>query len=211
LVNELAIIFHRLGIDTLEVLEAAGTKWNFLPFRPGLVGGHCIGVDPYYLTHKAEAVGHHPEVILAGRRINDGMGRYVARETVKELVAAGFELRGARVTVLGLTFKEDCSDLRNSQVVTLVEELCSFGVDVRVHDPVASQEAAQSEYGIELVDWDAIPRSDALVLAVAHRGFLERGLDGLGEKLGGGGCLVDIKSRLDPKAVRDAGFRLWRL
>src|SRR4029453_3254724 len=148
--NELAIIFHRLGIDTLEVLQAAGTKWNFLPFRPGLVGGHCIGVDPYYLTHQAEKVGYHPQVILAGRRINDGMGKYVADETVKHLIQAGFAVRGESIIVLGLTFKENCPDIRNTRVIDVVRELESYGAVVHVHDPMASPVEAEHEYGVQL-------------------------------------------------------------
>jgi UDP-N-acetyl-D-galactosamine dehydrogenase len=151
LMNELAIIFDRIGLDTSEVLEAAGTKWNFLKFKPGLVGGHCIGVDPYYLTHKAEMLGYHPQVILAGRRINDGMGKYIAEQTVKQMIGGGGYIKGARVTVLGLTFKEDCTDLRNSKVVDIINELQSYGVDVAVHDPQADADEALQEYGITLV------------------------------------------------------------
>src|SRR5499427_1254437 len=154
LMNELSLIFHRIGIDTLEVLEAAGTKWTFLPFRPGLVGGHCIGVDPYYLTHKAEMLGYFPQVILAGRRINDGMGKYVADETVRLMIRAGSTVSGADVNVLGLTFKENCPDLRNSRVIDVVNELSSFGVTVRVHDPVADAAEARHEYGVELTPWE---------------------------------------------------------
>src|SRR5499426_3732242 len=153
LMNELALIFHRVGIDTLEVLEAAGTKWNFLPFRPGLVGGHCIGVDPYYLTHKADRLGYHPQVILAGRRINDGMGKYIAEQTVKQMIRAGFPVKGAHINVLGLTFKENCPDLRNSRVIDVVRELDSYGVDVHVHDPVADAAEAMHEYGVKLTPW----------------------------------------------------------
>ena len=148
-VNELAIIFEKLGIDTHEVLKAAGTKWNFLPFRPGLVGGHCIGVDPYYLTHKAELAGYHPEVILAGRRINDGMGPYIARKTVQQMIHAGRNIKGARVNVLGLTFKENVPDIRNSKVVDIIRELQEFGVETFVHDPLASADDALHEYGVQ--------------------------------------------------------------
>ncbi|MCC7040787.1 MAG: nucleotide sugar dehydrogenase [Burkholderiales bacterium] len=211
LMNELALIFHRLGIDTGEVLAAAGTKWNFLPFRPGLVGGHCIGVDPYYLTHKADMVGYHPQVILAGRRINDGMGRYVAEQTVKELVKAGFEVRGADVVVLGLTFKEDCADLRNSRVIDVIRELESFGVDVHVHDPVAEPAHAMAEYGIGLVDWDALPRAKAIVAAVAHRSFRSRSADAIAARLAPGGVYVDVKGVADAAALASRGVRVWRL
>ena len=173
LMNELALLFHKIGIDTTEVLEAAGTKWNFLPFRPGLVGGHCIGVDPYYLTHKADKLGYHPQVILAGRRINDGMGKYVAEQTVKHMIQGGSPVKGAHVTVLGLTFKENCPDIRNSRVIDVVHELASYGLTVHVHDPVADPEEAQREYGVELEPWDALPRASAIVAAVAHREFRE--------------------------------------
>jgi UDP-N-acetyl-D-galactosamine dehydrogenase len=211
LMNELAIIFDRLGLDTLEVLEAAGTKWNFLPFRPGLVGGHCIGVDPYYLTHKAERIGYHPEVILAGRRINDGMAKFVAEQTVKQMIAAGSHVKGAPVNVLGLTFKEDCPDLRNSKVAELVAELKSYGADVHVYDPVCRPEDALHEYGIPLVTWDALPRADALVAAVSHREILGMGLEQCLTKLKPGGCFIDVKSRFDRAALESRGMRVWRL
>ena len=154
LMNELSLIFHRIGIDTMEVLETAGTKWNFLPFRPGLVGGHCIGVDPYYLTHKADMLGYHPQVILAGRRINDGMGKYIADETVKQLIRAGVPVKGCHINVLGLTFKENCPDLRNSRVIDVVRELESYGAIVHVHDPVAEPDEASHEYGVALESWE---------------------------------------------------------
>src|SRR5947207_13537517 len=158
LMNELSLIFDLMGIRTRDVLDAAGTKWNFLRFRPGLVGGHCIGVDPYYLTHKADLLGYHPQVILAGRRINDGMGKYVADQTVKLMIQAGSAVKGAAVNVLGLTFKENCPDLRNSRVIDVVRELESFGVSVHVHDPVADPEDALREYGVRLTSWDDLPR-----------------------------------------------------
>jgi len=211
LMNELAIIFNRLGLDTLEVLETAGTKWNFLPFRPGLVGGHCIGVDPYYLTHKAERSGYHPQVILAGRRINDGMGKYVAEQTVKRMIAAGSAVKGAHVNILGLTFKEDCADIRNSKVVDVAAELASYGVEVRIHDPEARGDEAAEEFGIELCDWGALPRADALVVAVAHRRFLSLGASQLAEKIVPGGCFIDVKSRFDRAALQAAGLQVWRL
>jgi UDP-N-acetyl-D-galactosamine dehydrogenase len=211
LMNELAIIFDRLGLDTLEVLEAAGTKWNFLPFRPGLVGGHCIGVDPYYLTHKAERIGYHPQVILAGRRINDGMSKFVAEQTVKQMIAAGSHVKGAPVNVLGLTFKEDCPDLRNSKVAEVVAELQSYGADVRVYDPVCKPEDAMHEYGIPLVSWDALPQAEALVAAVAHRQILGMGLEQCLTKLKPGGCFIDVKSRFDRGALESKGMRVWRL
>ena len=177
LMNELALIFHRIGIDTLDVLQAAGTKWNFLPFRPGLVGGHCIGVDPYYLTHKADKLGYHPQVILAGRRINDGMGKYVAEQTVKQLIQSGAHVKGAEVIVLGLTFKENCPDLRNSRVIDIMRELESYGARVSVHDPLADAQEAMHEYGVALRSWDELPRASAIVAAVAHDEFKRRPID----------------------------------
>jgi UDP-N-acetyl-D-galactosamine dehydrogenase len=211
LMNELALIFGRLGIDTSEVLQAAGTKWNFLPFRPGLVGGHCIGVDPYYLTHKAEMLGYHPEVILAGRRINDGMGKHVAEQTVKHLVRNGWKVAGAPVVVLGLTFKEDCPDLRNSRVIDVIRELQSYGAEVIVHDPVADADEAMHEYGVRLVDWDALPRAVAIVAAVAHRQFRQRPLAAFVAKLQDGGVLADVKSQFPASEAAGRGITLWRL
>ena len=211
LMNELAIIFDKIGIDTLEVLKAAGTKWNFLPFRPGLVGGHCIGVDPYYLTHKAEMIGYHPQVILAGRRINDGMAKFVAEKTVKSIISAGFQVKGAKVNVIGLTFKENCPDLRNSKVADIVYELQSYGVDVHVHDPVAEADEAQHEYGIALESWNDLPQADALIVAVPHKEVLARSLTDFQSKLNDGGCFVDVKSQFDPDALREAGYCVWRL
>ena len=212
LINELALIFERVGIDTIDVLEAAGTKWNFLPFRPGLVGGHCIGVDPYYLTHKAEMLGYQPQVILAGRRINDGVAAHVAQQTVKKIAQAGGKLRGAKVIVLGLTFKENCADLRNSKVADLVSELVEFGCDVFVHDPLARSEDALHEYGIRLVEWDELPSdADAIVAAVSHADFKARPLDDILGLIKQGGILMDIKSTYDRDAIEAAGVRLWRL
>jgi len=211
LMNELAIIFNRLGLDTHEVLEAAGTKWNFLPFRPGLVGGHCIGVDPYYLTHKAEMIGYQPQVILAGRRINDGMGKFIAEQTIKQMIAGGSSIKGARVNVLGLTFKEDVPDLRNSKVIDVINELRSFGVEVAVHDPVAAAADAQHEYGIVLTPWEQLAPADALVAAVSHRVYLERPLGEIISKLSAGGSFIDVKSRFDRSALEQAGMRVWRL
>jgi UDP-N-acetyl-D-galactosamine dehydrogenase len=211
LVNELAIIFHQLGIDTLEVLEAAGTKWNFLPFRPGLVGGHCIGVDPYYLTYKAETVGYHPQVILAGRKINDGMGKYVAEQTVKRMILRGFQVNRDRVIVLGLTFKENCPDTRNSRVVDVVRELQSFGAEVFVHDPVADPREAEREYGIRLTPWEELPRAAAVVAAVAHREYAQRPLEDLVAKMAPNGVYVDVKSQADVAALSAHGIEVWRL
>jgi len=210
-VNELAIIFEKLGIDTNEVLKAAGTKWNFLPFRPGLVGGHCIGVDPYYLTYKAELAGYHPEVILAGRRINDGMGSHIARKTVQQMIHAGRNIKGARVNVLGLTFKENVPDIRNSKVVDIIRELHEFGVETFVHDPLAAADDALHEYGLRLTDWESLPAADALILAVAHRQFLEIPQDQMLRKIVRRGCLIDVKSALDADALRREGLTVWRL
>jgi UDP-N-acetyl-D-galactosamine dehydrogenase len=211
LMNELAIIFDKIGIDTLEVLKAAGTKWNFLPFRPGLVGGHCIGVDPYYLTHKAEMIGYHPQVILAGRRINDGMAKFVAEKTVKSMISAGFHVKGSKVNVIGLTFKENCPDLRNSKVADIVYELQSYGVEVHVHDPVAEADEAKHEYGIALERWEDLPKADALIVAVPHKEVLARSLTDFQSKLNDGGCFVDVKAQFDPNGIREAGYCLWRL
>ncbi len=211
LMNELAIIFGKIGIDTTEVLEAAGTKWNFLKFKPGLVGGHCIGVDPYYLTHKAEMLGYHPDVILAGRRINDGMGKYIAEQTVKQMIAGGTFIKGAKVNVLGLTFKENCADVRNSKVVDIIHELTSYGVEVFTHDPEADAEEAAAEYGVQLLPWETLPRADAIVAAVAHKGFLEIGAQGLSRKLVDGGSFVDVKAAFDPTPLAALGVRVWRL
>ncbi len=212
LMNELAIIFERLGIDTLEVLKAAGTKWNFLPFRPGLVGGHCIGVDPYYLTHKAEILGYHPQVIQAGRRINDGMAAYVAQQTIKKMIRSGTNIRGAKVIVLGLTFKENCSDLRNSKVADLVKELQEFGCEVYVHDPLAEAEQALHEYGITLREWHQLPQNaDAIIAAVSHAKYTTQPVANLLAPLKRCGVFIDIKSAYMPEAITATGAYLWRL
>ena len=211
LMNELAILFDRIGIDTLDVLQAAGTKWNFLPFRPGLVGGHCIGVDPYYLTHKADMVGYHPQVILAGRRINDGMGKFIAEQTVKHMIRNGSQVKGSRVNVLGLTFKENCPDIRNTRVVDVIRELKSYGIEVHVHDPVGDADEARHEYALELEPWAALPRADAIVVAVAHQQFRTTPLASYLEKVIQGGCFIDVKSQFDVAALRQAGLTVWRL
>jgi len=211
LMNELAILFDRIGIDTLEVLQAAGTKWNFLPFRPGLVGGHCIGVDPYYLTHKADMLGYHPQVILAGRRINDGMGKFVAEQTVKHMIHTGSQVKNSQVNVLGLTFKENCPDIRNTRVIDVIQELASYGVDVKVHDPVADPEEARHEYGIELCGWDSLPAADAVIVAVAHREYLARPLTDFLGRVRQHGCFIDVKSAFDLSALRQSGLTCWRL
>ena len=211
LMNELSIIFDKMGIDTSEVLEAAGTKWNFLKFKPGLVGGHCIGVDPYYLTHKAEMLGYNPQVILAGRRINDGMGKFIAEQTIKNMIAAGSYIKGAKVNVLGLTFKENCGDLRNSKVIDIINELKSYGVEVFVTDPQAESDEAVHEYGVPLLPWDDMPRADAIVAAVAHREFAALSMEDFSKKLVKGGAFIDVKAAFDRKAIEGAGYRLWRL
>jgi UDP-N-acetyl-D-glucosamine/UDP-N-acetyl-D-galactosamine dehydrogenase len=211
LMNELALIFHRIGIDTLEVLQAAGTKWNFMPFRPGLVGGHCIGVDPYYLTHKADMLGYHPQVILAGRRINDGMGKYIAEQTVKQLIQNGFSVKDADVIVLGLTFKENCPDLRNSKVIDVIRELRSYGVRVHIHDPVAEPAEAVHEYGVELTQWERLPKASAIVAAVAHKQYKDTPLDTMLAKLAPGGVYVDVKCQADQEALGKRGVNVWRL
>ncbi len=211
LMNELTMIFHRLGIDTAAVLEAAGTKWNFLRFTPGLVGGHCIGVDPYYLTTKAESVGYHPQVILAGRRINNGMGVYVAEQTVKLLSRRGTPAAGARVAVLGLTFKEDVPDVRNSRVSDIVAELRQYGIDVVVHDPLIESADAEREYGICLATWESLKDFDGIVLAVPHRAYREMGSATLLRILkGNGGIVMDVKGLLDPRSL-PSGISYWRL
>ncbi|MBI3808886.1 MAG: nucleotide sugar dehydrogenase [Nitrospirae bacterium] len=211
LMNELTLIFHRLGIDTNAVLEAAGTKWNFLRFTPGLVGGHCIGVDPYYLTAKAESVGYHPQVILAGRRINNGMGVYVAEQTVKSLSRRGTPAAGARVAVLGLTFKEDVPDVRNSRVSDIVAELRQYGIDVVVHDPLIESADAEREYGICLATWESLKDFDGIVLAVPHRAYREMGSATLLRILkGNGGIVMDVKGLLDPRSL-PSGISYWRL
>jgi UDP-N-acetyl-D-glucosamine/UDP-N-acetyl-D-galactosamine dehydrogenase len=211
LVNELSLIFHRIGIETLDVLKAAGTKWNFLPFRPGLVGGHCIGVDPYYLTHKAEMLGYHPQVILAGRRINDGMGKYIAEQTVKCMINAGQKVKGGDAIVLGLTFKENCPDLRNSKVIDVIRELQTYGLNVHVHDPVAAAAEARHEYGVDLVAWDELPRAGAIVAAVAHQALVDRSIDQLLGKLMPGGVYADVKCTADVQGLRGHGVHVWRL
>lgn len=212
LMNELSLIFHRLGIDTRSVLEAAGTKWNFLKFSPGLVGGHCIGVDPYYLTSKAESVGYHPEVILAGRRINNGMGKFVAEQTMKLLSQLSRPANELRVGVLGLTFKENVPDLRNSKVPDIIRELHEYGVQVLVHDPIAEEDEALAEYGIHLVEWDQLKDLDGLIVAVAHKRFSDLNIQNLLRPLQSRnqGVLIDVKSIFDPVQI-PSSLKYWRL
>ena len=211
LMNELALIFARLGIDTHDVLAAAGTKWNFVPFTPGLVGGHCIGVDPYYLAYKAAMLSYHPQVILAGRRVNDGMGVHVAGQVVKSLVRRDIGAHGAVVTILGFTFKEDIPDLRNTRVVDIVRELEDYGLTVQIHDPCADPEEASREFGVEIVASESLHPADAVILAVPHAGFVERGWPGVTALLRGArGIVIDVKSVLD-RASRPGGIDLRRL
>ena len=210
--NELSVIFHKMDIDTNAVLRAAGTKWNFLPFSPGLVGGHCIGVDPYYLTYKAEMLGYHSQVILAGRRINDDMGKYVAENTVKKLIAAGKPVKGARIGILGFTFKENCPDTRNTKVIDIVRELKEYGIDPVIADPQADAAEAKRLYDIDFVSMDEIREMDAVILAVAHREFKELSAGCLAEKYRQGTpVIVDVKGILDKRAFEDAGYIYWRL
>jgi UDP-N-acetyl-D-galactosamine dehydrogenase len=211
LMNELALIFDRLGIDTSDVLKAAGTKWNFLKFSPGLVGGHCIGVDPYYLTHKAQAVGYHPEVILSGRRVNDNLGNFIGSTLVKKLIKNGVSVTGAKVTVLGLTFKENVPDLRNSKVVDVINELHDYGIELQVTDAEANPSEAIEEYGISLVEIEALEKADAVILAVPHKSYIEDGWSKMENLLKGEtGIVIDIKSVL-PIDEKPSNIDLWRL
>ena len=212
--NELSIIFNKMGIDTLEVLEAAGTKWNFLPFRPGLVGGHCIGIDPYYLTYRAEQFGYHSQIILAGRRINDDMGKYIAEQTVKQLIAADKPIRSARIGVLGMTFKEDCPDARNSKVNDIIVELKEYGITPIVCDPVADKEDVKKFYGVELVDPSELKNLDCLIIAVAHKEFKSLSRDellGMLRHEGSKGVVVDVKGIRTRKEFEEVGCSYWRL
>ncbi len=211
LMNELAIIFNRLGIDTLSVLEAAGTKWNFLPFRPGLVGGHCIGVDPYYLTYCSQLAGYHPEMILAGRRINDQMGAYVAQRTVKELSHAKIPVDGAKVLIMGLTFKENCADIRNTRVVDIINELKEYGIAPDIYDPEASREDAKEIYGVDLLS--SPPKDlDAVILAVAHDSIKKMGVESISALLNRErGVIIDVKGIFAPGDFRNTPYRYWRL
>ncbi len=211
LINELAIIFERMGIDTHDVLAAAGTKWNFLKFTPGLVGGHCIGVDPYYLTHQAEKLGYIPQVILAGRRINDNMGKFIATQTVKKIIQSGNEVTGARVAVLGLTFKENCPDLRNSKVFDIIRELQEFGVEVLAHDPLVESSEVEHEYGIPSVAYDQISNCAGVVVAVAHDAFREISTEEWHRLMPKEAVLIDVKGIYDREALRKADVSHWRL
>ena len=212
LVNELAMVFHKMGIDTAEVLEAAGTKWNFLPFKPGLVGGHCIGVDPYYLTFKAESLGYHPEMILAGRRINDGMGKYVSERVVKMLIKAGKRVRGSKIAVLGVTFKENVPDMRNTKVADVISELKDYEAEVFVHDPFADPEEASTYYGIELNEMDRLAGADVVILAVPHKFYMDIGFSAIaglcGNKIP---VVVDLKSVFSYSEAKKMNAIYWRL
>lgn len=211
-VNELAMIFDMMNIDTKEVLAAAGTKWNFLPFKPGLVGGHCIGVDPYYLTHKAEKLGYSPQVILSGRKINDDMGKFIAQRTIKEMIHAGHQILGSTVTVLGLTFKENCPDLRNSKVIDVIKELKEFGVNVQVHDDQADSDEAKQYYGISLVPLNSLKPANALIMAVAHQSFQSLLTPKtMNQLVLSQGVVVDIKGIIDQKIFNKTDIRFWRL
>ncbi|MGM8061431.1 nucleotide sugar dehydrogenase [Vogesella indigofera] len=211
LMNELALIFDRMDIDTLDVLEAAGTKWNFLKFKPGLVGGHCIGVDPYYLTHKAEKLGYIPQVILSGRRINDGMGGYIAQQTIKQMIHAGKAISGSTVTLLGLTFKENCPDLRNSRVIDIIRELEDFGVKVQVCDPQADADEAHHEYGVALTPIAGLNKAAAVIVAVAHEEFAGWSVADFQNMMDGEPVVIDVKGVCDKAAMLAAGVRFWRL
>jgi UDP-N-acetyl-D-glucosamine/UDP-N-acetyl-D-galactosamine dehydrogenase len=210
-VNELALIFKQLDIDTNEVLEAAGTKWNFLPFRPGLVGGHCIGVDPYYLTHRAERAGYQPEIILAGRRINDGMAAFVAQQTIKKMAESGIAAVNSKVTILGLTFKEDCSDLRNSKVPEIISELKKYGCKTQTHDPYCDPEEALDEYGIILCKEKQLEPAQAVVLAVSHQSYLSWSIEHWLSLLVANGIVVDVKNVVPFKELEQANHRVWKL
>lgn len=211
LMNELAIIFERMDIDTVDVLEAAGTKWNFLPFRPGLVGGHCIGVDPYYLTHKAKILGYHPEVISAGRRINDSMPTHIVEQTVKKMIQSGNPVKHARVGILGLTFKEDCPDLRNSKVGDVIKEFKSYGVELLVHDPLADTIEAKQYYDVSLCNWQDLVDLDAVILCVSHKEYKMLSVDDYKKMLNADAVLMDVKSSVDEHLFKQAGINLWRL
>ena len=213
-VNELSIIFNKMGIDTLEVLEAAGTKWNFLPFKPGLVGGHCIGIDPYYLTYRAEQFGYHSQVILSGRRINDDMGKYVAEQAVKQLISADKSIKQARVGILGITFKEDCPDVRNSKVNDILKELREYGINPVVYDPIADVYDVKRFYGIEMVSADELKNLDCLIIAVAHKAFINmtnEEIESMFNKESNDKIIVDVKGIRNKNELKSLGYRYWRL
>src|SRR5699024_2789067 len=211
LMNELATIFDKMDIDTTEVLEAAGTKWNFLNFKPGLVGGHCIGVDPYYLTHKAQKIGHHPEIILAGRKTNDNVGKFVATSLVKQMIKKNMPIQGSKITILGFTFKENVPDIRNTRVIDIVKELEDFGVEVQITDAYADSDETFKEYGINLTSYEELKPADAVVYAVPHEAYADKGWDLFDDVLKHGkGIVVDVKSKLDKESCPE-NVTLWRL
>lgn len=211
LMNELSMICNKLNIDTLEVIEAAETKWNFLPFKPGLVGGHCIGVDPYYLTHKAETLDYYPQVILAGRRINDGMAKFIAQETIKKIIKSGKNVGASRIAVLGLTFKENCSDFRNSKAMDLLYELQDYGCEVLAHDPMDNSEEELKKLGVKITKWNDLTELDAIICAVSHDYYMEMKISDLCKNLKKGGVFIDIKSKYNKQSLEREGYRVWRL
>ncbi len=212
LMNELSIIFNKMNIDTGEVLKAAGTKWNFLSFEPGLVGGHCIGVDPYYLTHKAEKLNYHPEVILAGRRINDNMGKYVAESTVKKMISVGKTIKGSRVLVLGIAFKENIPDIRNSKAIDIIKEISTYGVDIDIYDPCVNRDEVKSKYGLSvLCGINEMNCYDGIIIAVKHRQFYELGIDGLKKIAKKNAVIADVKNLFKSDDIRNAGMIYWNL
>ncbi|MGE3919513.1 MAG: nucleotide sugar dehydrogenase [Gammaproteobacteria bacterium] len=211
LINELSFIMHRLGINTLEVLRAAETKWNFLPFRPGLVGGHCIGVDPYYLTYKAEKMGYYPQLVLAGRRVNESVPKYIAGQTIKKLIQADVPIKGAKIAILGITFKENCPDLRNSKVINLIKELNSYGCHVFTHDPVAYADEAKQHFAIELIPWYELPTVDVMIFAVSHQQFIRLSKKEIASKIRKNGLVVDVKGLFKPNSFNHYGLNFWQL
>ena len=211
LINELAIIFNKIGIDTKQVLEASATKWNFIPFKPGLVGGHCIGVDPYYITYKAQKLGYNPQVILAGRKINDSMPLYLTKQIISKIKKKGIKVLGSRIIVLGLTFKENCSDLRNSKVIDLVKNLKNYGCNVFAHDPIAISDDAEKNYNIILTKWNDLKKADVIVAAVPHKFYFDISIEKILNKLNSGGIFIDIKSAYPENKILSNGNHLWRL
>ena len=211
LMNELAMLFEQLGLNTMDVLKTAETKWNFCPFKPGLVGGHCIGVDPFYLTFKANKIGFHPQLILAGRRINDSMAKYIAEQTVKQITNAGLTIYGAKINILGFTFKENCPDTRNTQIIILTNELKSYGAKIYIHDPLADANACKAMHNVELLNWEQLPQADAIILAVSHKQFLERKLTDYQKIIIKNGCFIDVKSVMNKKTLKNLGLNVWQL
>jgi UDP-N-acetyl-D-galactosamine dehydrogenase len=209
--NEFALIFDKIGINTKQVLEASKTKWNFLPFKPGLVGGHCIGVDPYYLTHKAEKLGYTPQVILAGRRLNDEMGKFIAKQAIKKIIAAGNNILKSSVTVLGVTFKENCPDIRNSKVIDIIEELKEFGIKVTPHDPCADHSECKKEYGVNLSDFNKLTPASCVIISVEHDQYKKLPIKTLFSLVKKNGVIIDVKGIFDPDKIVKAGYTYWSL